>query len=161
MTARLGSTQFRHGETIFFIAYTADGKHLLTAGRDNAIILWDRTTGREVRRFERAAKKELLEVKPVLPMAMMPGRMGQPGASDFPVALSPDGKTLAAGKDSTLTIWEVASGKKLHELTAAVPVFDLVFGTFRNPKADEPREAGFYTGASARIGEMLAFRPVA
>jgi hypothetical protein len=34
----------------------------------------------------------------------------------------------------------------------------MVFGTFRNPRASAPAEAGFYTGASARLGTMLAFR---
>lgn len=40
-----------------------------------------------------------------------------------------------------------------------LPIFDLLFGTFRNP-ADFAEEAGFYDGASARIGEMLIFRDV-
>lgn len=40
-----------------------------------------------------------------------------------------------------------------------LPVFDLIFGTFRNPEygADEN---GFYVGASARVPEMLMFRDV-
>jgi len=41
-----------------------------------------------------------------------------------------------------------------------LPLWDLVFGTFRNPR-DFAAEAGFYDGASARIGPMLAFRDVA
>ncbi len=42
---------------------------------------------------------------------------------------------------------------------ADLPVFDMLFGTFRNPKhfADE---TGFYDGASARVGDMLLFRDV-
>ena len=40
-----------------------------------------------------------------------------------------------------------------------LPLFDLLFGTFRNPQ-DYPAEAGFYHGASARIPEMLCFRDV-
>lgn len=39
------------------------------------------------------------------------------------------------------------------------PVFDLVFGTFHNPR-EFAGEIGFYPGASARIGEMLRFRDV-
>jgi sterol desaturase/sphingolipid hydroxylase (fatty acid hydroxylase superfamily) len=42
---------------------------------------------------------------------------------------------------------------------ADLPVFDLLFGTFRNPKQFE-HSTGFYEGASNRIGEMLAFREV-
>jgi sterol desaturase/sphingolipid hydroxylase (fatty acid hydroxylase superfamily) len=40
-----------------------------------------------------------------------------------------------------------------------LPVFDLLFGTFRNPARCE-LPSGFYAGASARIWEMLTFRDV-
>jgi len=40
-----------------------------------------------------------------------------------------------------------------------LPVWDLVFGTFRNP-ADYAEQQGFYPGASSRIFEMIAFRDV-
>jgi len=39
------------------------------------------------------------------------------------------------------------------------PVFDMIFGTFKNAERFEP-ETGFYDGASKRIGEMLVFRDV-
>jgi sterol desaturase/sphingolipid hydroxylase (fatty acid hydroxylase superfamily) len=40
-----------------------------------------------------------------------------------------------------------------------LPLWDIVFGTFRNP-ATWQGEAGFYDGASSRIGEMLIGRDV-
>lgn len=40
-----------------------------------------------------------------------------------------------------------------------LPVFDLVFGTFRNP-ARHAAEQGFWDGASTRVPQMLAFRDV-
>lgn len=40
-----------------------------------------------------------------------------------------------------------------------LPLFDILFGTFRNPAKYE-HDTGFYTGASARIGDMLLFREV-
>ncbi|MBX2828215.1 MAG: sterol desaturase family protein [Flavobacteriaceae bacterium] len=40
-----------------------------------------------------------------------------------------------------------------------LPVFDLVFGTFKNPKSYE-NETGFYDGASNRIWDMLLFRDI-
>ncbi len=39
------------------------------------------------------------------------------------------------------------------------PFWDMVFGTFRNPKTIDV-EAGFYDGASSRVGEMLIGRDV-
>lgn len=41
-----------------------------------------------------------------------------------------------------------------------LPIFDILFGTFRNPK-NHVAETGFYQGASARVAEMLTFRDVA
>jgi sterol desaturase/sphingolipid hydroxylase (fatty acid hydroxylase superfamily) len=40
---------------------------------------------------------------------------------------------------------------------ADLPVFDILFGTFRNPRSFE-HETGFYDGASDKIGDMLLFR---
>ena len=40
-----------------------------------------------------------------------------------------------------------------------IALWDMVFGTFRNPK-DFPAEAGYYDGASARVGAMLIGRDV-
>lgn len=40
-----------------------------------------------------------------------------------------------------------------------LPLFDILFGTFRNPSRYE-YETGFYDGASKRIGDMLLFREV-
>ena len=41
-----------------------------------------------------------------------------------------------------------------------LPLFDLLFGTFRNPK-EFASEAGFYDGASAKLPQMLAFKDIA
>jgi sterol desaturase/sphingolipid hydroxylase (fatty acid hydroxylase superfamily) len=40
-----------------------------------------------------------------------------------------------------------------------LPLFDILFGTFKNPK-DYEHETGFYDGASKRISDMLLFREV-
>lgn len=40
-----------------------------------------------------------------------------------------------------------------------LPLFDIIFGTFRNPKTFEG-EVGFWNGASSRIGDMLRGRDV-
>jgi sterol desaturase/sphingolipid hydroxylase (fatty acid hydroxylase superfamily) len=40
-----------------------------------------------------------------------------------------------------------------------LPVFDILFGTFRNPKLRQ-REAGFYEGASERILDMVCFKDI-
>jgi sterol desaturase/sphingolipid hydroxylase (fatty acid hydroxylase superfamily) len=40
-----------------------------------------------------------------------------------------------------------------------LPLFDILFGTFKNPKKYE-HETGFYNGASSRVKDMLLFRNV-
>jgi sterol desaturase/sphingolipid hydroxylase (fatty acid hydroxylase superfamily) len=40
-----------------------------------------------------------------------------------------------------------------------LPVFDLLFGTFRNPPTRE-RDSGFYAGASERLLDMLVFKDI-
>lgn len=40
-----------------------------------------------------------------------------------------------------------------------LPLFDLLFGTFRNPK-EFSAETGFYDGASSKVGEMLLFKDI-
>jgi WD40 repeat protein/beta-lactamase regulating signal transducer with metallopeptidase domain len=49
--ARLGTTRWRHGANIAFVAFGADDQTLITAGQDNTARLWDVTTGKEIRRF--------------------------------------------------------------------------------------------------------------
>lgn len=49
----------------------------------------------------------------------------------------------------------VHHGRGVHRFNYSdLPLWDMVFGTFRNPR-DFEGEVGFYTGASTRIGQML------
>ena len=55
----------------------------------------------------------------------------------------------------------VHHGRGMHHYNYSdLPLFDILFGTFRNPK-DFVRESGFYEGASAKLPQMLAFRDIA
>ncbi|MDZ7644595.1 MAG: sterol desaturase family protein [Woeseiaceae bacterium] len=47
-----------------------------------------------------------------------------------------------------------------HQNYANLPLWDMLFGTFNNPRDVDGIETGFYRGASARIGDMLLFRDV-
>lgn len=52
-------------------------------------------------------------------------------------------------------------GRDIHRYNYSdLPLWDLVFGTFRNPTSVEGLKAGFYKGASSRIAEMLAGKDV-
>lgn len=51
-------------------------------------------------------------------------------------------------------------GRGVHQCNYSdLPLFDIIFGTFRNPRSFE-HETGFYNGASERIWDMLRGRDV-
>jgi WD40 repeat protein len=94
-----GAARWQHDGPVVFVAYTPDGKQVITATYEGAIRKWDAASGREVLQIEKAI---------------------QPGGPDVRVrvaALSPDGKTLAvASYASTLNLYNVATGKPLRQI---------------------------------------------
>lgn len=52
-------------------------------------------------------------------------------------------------------------GRGIHRYNYAdLPLLDMLFGTFRNPRTQESLQCGFYLGASSRILEMVIGRDV-
>lgn len=83
------------------IALSADGKLLASQGPDWKTCLWDATTGRRLQRWE----------SPQLNGGAHP---------DTALALSPNGKVLAAGNPHTrtsLSLLDTATGKTLHKIS--------------------------------------------
>ncbi len=93
--ARLGTIRLRHGGKIRSAAFTPDGRTLLSDGEDG-VRVWDLANGREVRHL--------------LPDG--------PGTGVYLATLSSDGKTVAmiGIGGGTLGLWDVASGRRLHDL---------------------------------------------
>lgn len=55
----------------------------------------------------------------------------------------------------------VHHGRGVHQYNYSdLPLFDILFGTFRNPK-EFVSESGFYDGASAKIPQILMFKDIA
>jgi RNA polymerase sigma factor (sigma-70 family) len=88
--ARMGTLRFRHGGNVEQIAFSPDGKMLASASSDDAVYLWEASTGKEIRRFERAT-----------------------AGGDPSVAISPDGKLLVAGQYRNLCRWDLTTSKEL------------------------------------------------
>jgi WD40 repeat protein len=122
-----------HAGSVFSVAFSPDGKQLLSGSHDRTIRLWDVQSGKELRRFE--SHRDL-----VYGVAFSPdGRRILSGSADntvrlcdvktgnelrcfkshtsivYAVAFRPDGKRVAsAGHDKTVRLWDVETGKELH-----------------------------------------------
>jgi RNA polymerase sigma factor (sigma-70 family) len=116
--ARMGTTQLRHADAVSVAAYTPDGKHLLTTGRDKTVRLWDLATGEELRRFDWGQLPPDSKLEP-LEEGLAHKKEQQywdETARNCTAALSRDGKMVAASRGGVVRLWDAASGKKLCDL---------------------------------------------
>lgn len=97
--------QLGHSTFIDSVAFSADGKYVLTGSHDKTARLWEAETGKEVRQFV--------------------------GHSDglSSVAFSADGKYVLTGSsDKTARLWETATGKEVRRfVTHSDIVFSVAF----------------------------------
>jgi WD40 repeat protein len=102
--AGMGTTRLRHDHSVLTVALSPDGKYVASGGNDFTIRLWERDTGKEVRRFG----PQVLRANP-----------NAAGRAAHAVAFAHDGKRLAAGLgDNSTVVWEVATGKELFRKQA-------------------------------------------
>jgi WD40 repeat protein len=121
--ARMGTLNWRHGGNITFVAFLPDGKRVVTAGEDDTIRLWERETGKEIRRFASVpvepagSGSDSPAPEKVVRMALM-GMGGSSG--NVRPALSSDGKVLAAATEhNVIQLWDVVTGKPIRQIKAS------------------------------------------
>jgi len=99
------------------IAFSSDGRLLASGDDDGLLILWDVATGAKIRKLEQPSKLRKTKNNN-LDHLFDSGIMS--------VSFSPVGKFLVSGRgDGTISLWEVASGKKITDI-AATPNHSLI-----------------------------------
>jgi WD40 repeat protein len=86
---------FPHAQQPRLAAFHPDGTHMVTAGRGSAVQLWNTSTKRKVRTYRPGI------IKPFYRLT---------GVTYWTVAISPDGKSIAAGSsEGSITVWNTDS----------------------------------------------------
>jgi RNA polymerase sigma factor (sigma-70 family) len=102
--ARLGTMRFRHEDFVRHAIFSADGKALIAGDINGLIVFWDAATGKELRRFQ-----------------------AHHGSIDA-LAVSPDGKILAAAGGRDIRLLDVVTGRLVRGWkTSQVDVHELIF----------------------------------
>jgi RNA polymerase sigma factor (sigma-70 family) len=99
--ARLGTSRFNHGNNVVGVAFTPDGKGLVSFGGDGFVRVWDPSSGR----LERSLISD-----------------GSQGSREF--ALSADGKrmlTVERSHEANFRLWDFETGRELRRVPVPNP----------------------------------------
>jgi hypothetical protein len=124
----------RHNGGVRRVLFLPDGKQILTAGFDGVVQLWDVAAGKEIREIKARPGTMIYSVAlspdtktvalafreglQLLDLAtgknVTHGDMGKAPCSA--VCFAGDGKILATGNETTVKVWEVATGRLIREI---------------------------------------------
>jgi WD40 repeat protein/serine/threonine protein kinase len=117
------------------VAFTPDGKALVTGGNDGTVVWWDPATGKGEILFKPGGEVLALAFTPngntlaamssektvlwdVPERRERPTDVGRRSSSVYQsLAFSPDGKTFATGSEGAVRLWNTATGKEQPSLT--------------------------------------------
>jgi WD40 repeat protein len=140
-----------HSEAVYAVAFTPDGKYVVTGSGDHSVKVWDSATGKEFKSYGGPTGHQNLVLS--VSVSADGGLIASGGSDnkallwDFPsssplrdiaksegattLAVSPDGTKLAGGdKDGHVKIWNSVDGKELFDLAGHTgPVTGIAFST--------------------------------
>jgi WD40 repeat protein len=105
---RLGGLRWRHDDFVRFAAFLPNGKEVVSVGEDLTLRITDFPSGKELRRIDMTVNQKAL-----------PGFKRAAGTLPIKLAISKDGKTVAAQYgfiSSVIQVFDLATGKALKEL---------------------------------------------
>ena len=95
--------RFRHNESVWSVAYSPDGTHIVSGCYDNSVRIWNIDSGLEVKRFMH-------------------------GDEVLSVAYSPDGTHIVSGSDDkSVRIWNIDSGLEVKRFMHDHDVFSVAY----------------------------------
>jgi eukaryotic-like serine/threonine-protein kinase len=126
---------FHHGNYVSAVAFSPDGKTIVTGCADHAARLWDAATGRPIG----------------------PPLDHMTGAAVVSVAFSPDGKTVLTGShDKTARLWDADTGRPIG---SPVTHPDGLFAAALSPDGRTILTGGF-SDKAARLWDAATGRPI-